>query len=60
MLRYRLENRCRRLKYRFLGERASGLVPVDVSNSAELELRYRGVSTQALVESAGMSSLAGC
>ena len=57
MLRYRIENRCRRLKYRLFGERAEGVVPVEVSNSAEIEMRYRGVVTRTLVETAGMSCL---
>lgn len=55
--RYRIENRCRRLKHRLLGERAEGVVPVGIPNSPELELRYSGLVTRTLIEDAGMSSL---
>ncbi len=57
MLLYRIENRCIRLKNQLLGERAEGVVPVDVSNCSELEQSYRGVLTRTLVENAGISSL---
>ncbi len=56
-IRYRIENRFRRLKYRLFGVRAEGVVPVGVSDSTKLELRYSGVVTRTLVESAGLSSI---
>lgn len=56
-LLYRIENRCRRLKYWLCGERASGVVPVEVSNCAQLELLYDGVVTRTLIESAGISKV---
>jgi hypothetical protein len=57
MLRHKIENRYRRLKYRLWGERAEGVIPVAVSNSVELEQRYSGVVTRTLVEASGMSSV---
>lgn len=57
MLRYRIENRCRRLIYRFLGEHAGGVVPVSVSNASLLERSYSGLIARTSIESAGISDV---